>query len=63
MQHVHIGMSKGGLTSILGLIVDASMTGRLERPSEFMAGMDMRRLMKGLASASSRNMLMAEAVL
>ncbi len=51
------------LTSILGLIVQASITGLLARPSEFMTGMDIRRLMKGLASASSRNTEIAEAVL
>ena len=54
---------KKDLTSMLGLIVQASITGLLARPSEFMTGMDIRRLMKGLAFSSSRNTEIAEAVL
>ena len=48
---------------MFGLMVLASKSCRLAMPSALMAGMDIRRLMKGRASASSRNTLIAEAVL
>ena len=50
-------------TSMVGFIACASKTGwRAPMPSAFMTGMDSRRLMNGRVSASSRNMLMADAV-
>ena len=52
-----------GRTSMVGFSACASRTGwRAPIPSAFMTGMDSRRLMKGRVSASSRNMLMADAV-